>query len=148
MSVQLNHTVVLARDSASGARFLADVLGLEVGPPLGPFAPVVLSNGVTLDFSTVEGHTERLAHYAFLVSEPEFDACLARLDQAEVVHFSGPRLDRPGEVNHQDGGRGLYFLDPTGNTMELITRPYGGQPAAYRERGTTRHQRAPCTEDR
>ncbi len=133
MSIKLNHTVVLARDNAEGARFLADILGLEAGPPLGPFVPVVLSNDVMLDFYTVPGHTERLAHYAFLMSEAEFDLCLSRLRRAEVIYYSGPRLDRAGEINHQDGGRGLYFLDPTGNTMEIITRPYGDAPP-YRER--------------
>lgn len=134
MTIELNHVVVLARDNIEGARFLADILGLEAGPPLGPFIPVVLSNQVTLDFYSVPGHVEALAHYAFLVAESEFDACLGRLRRAGVVFYSGPRLDRADEINHQDGGRGLYFLDPTGNTMELITRPYGGEPAPYREK--------------
>lgn len=135
MSVQLDHTVVLARDRHEGAGFLADVLGLEVGRPLGPFVPLTLANGVTLDFYEVPGHTEQLAHYAFLVSEADFDACLQRLDAAGVTVHADPGLDSPGRVNHRDGGRGAYFLDPTGNTMEIITRPYGGAPAPYRERG-------------
>ena len=126
MSIQLNHTVVLAHDRQQGAEFLAHVLGLEVGPPAGPFVPVTTANGVTLDFYSVPGHTETLAHYAFLVSEEEFDQGLARLRAAGVTYYPGPRLERPGEINTNDGGRGLYFLDATGNTMELITRPYGG----------------------
>lgn len=128
MSVQLDHTIVTARDNHASAEFLAHILGLDVGQQTGPFVPVVTANGVTLDFYTVEDHTETLAHYAFLVSEGEFDTSLARLEATGVIYYPGPHLDRPGEINHNDGGRGLYFLDPTGNTMEIITRPYGGWP--------------------
>lgn len=128
MAVQLDHTVVIARDKHASAAFLAHILGLEVGPPMGPFVPVVTANGVTLDFYTQEGAEVELAHFAFLVSEEELDASLARLEAAGVTYFSGPRLDRPGEINRNDGGRGLYFLDPAGNTMEILTVPYGGWP--------------------
>ena len=107
---------------------LAGILGLEVGPTMGPFVPVSTANGVTLDFYSVPGHHEQLAHYAFLVSEEEFDAAFARIEALGVTYYPGPSMDRPGEINHHDGGRGLYFFDPTGNTMELITVPYGGWP--------------------
>lgn len=128
MAVQLDHTIVVAHDKHASAAFLAHILGLEVGPPMGPFVPVVTANGVTLDFYTHDGPLETIAHYAFLVSEDEFSASLARIEEADVTYYSGPRLDRPGEINRNDGGRGLYFLDPAGNTMEILTVPYGGWP--------------------
>ena len=125
MPPRLDHTIVLARDNRAGAEFLASVLGVDVGPPVGPFVPVRLADGVTLDFQTVTGHLER-AHYAFLVTESEFDQCSARLQSSGTACYADPFLRWPGEINRHDGGRGVYFLDPTGNTMELITRPYGG----------------------
>lgn len=128
MAVQLNHTIVLARDNRAGAEFLAQILGIEVGSTLGPFVTLPLANGVTLDFYTVRRHTESLAHFAFLVSENEFDQCFHRLQVAGVAYYADPQLSLAGEINHHDRGRGVYFSDPTGNTMEIITRPYGGWP--------------------
>jgi catechol 2,3-dioxygenase-like lactoylglutathione lyase family enzyme len=131
MSIQLDHTVVVARDARASAEFLAHVLGLEVGAPVGPFIPVVLANGVTLDFYSAPDPDDgaRFAHLAFLVSDDEFDAAHARLEADGVTYYDGPHLNRPGAVNRHDGGKGLYFLDPAGTTMELITVPYGGWPA-------------------
>lgn len=126
MPVELNHTVVLARDNRQGADFLASILGVEVGPKMGPFITMPLANNVTLDFYTVDVRPEALAHFAFLVSEREFDECFERLETLGVAFYADPQLSRSGAINHHDGGRGVYFLDPTGNTMEIITRPYGG----------------------
>lgn len=131
MSVQLNHTVVLARDNKQGAEFLAHILGVEVGSTLGPFVTVPLANDVTLDFYTVAEHSAKFAHFAFLVSESEFDGCFYRLKDAGVAFYADPHLSVSGKINHNDGGRGVYFLDPTGNTMEIITRPYGGWSKKY-----------------
>ena len=124
MPVDLNHTIVAATDRQVSAEFLAGILGLEVGAPWGPFLPVATSNGVTLDFATSTG-TITTQHYAFLVSEEEFDGCFERIQAADVTYYPDPSLSRPGEINHNDGGRGLYFLDPAGHGMEIITRPYG-----------------------
>ncbi|MCP9958121.1 MULTISPECIES: VOC family protein [Streptomyces] len=132
MSVELNHTIVAAKDRRESAEFLARVLGLEVGPELGPFLPVQTANGVTLDFATVpEEHITR-QHYAFLVSEAEFDAAFERIRQEDIPYWADPHQERPGEINRNDGGRGLYFLDPSGHAMEILTRPYGsgGDPAS------------------
>ncbi|MDF9811220.1 VOC family protein [Streptomyces sp. SPB162] len=125
MSVELNHTIVFARDNRASAAFLADILGLEAGAPWGPFVPVTTGNGVTLDFASVG--TEKISpqHYAFLVSEEEFTASFERIRQAGLTYYADPGLKKPGEINHNDGGRGVYFLDPDGHGMELITRPYG-----------------------
>ncbi|UGQ14234.1 VOC family protein [Yinghuangia sp. ASG 101] len=126
MPIELNHTIVHARDKRESAHFLAGILGLEVGPQTGPFLPVETANGVTLDFADIPAESITMQHYAFLVSEEEFDAAWARIRQAGVEFYADPRLRRPGEINHGHGGRGLYFLDPAGHGMEILTRPYGG----------------------
>lgn len=124
MTVELNHTIVAARDKAASARFLAGVLGLEAGRRYGPFIPVALPNGVTLDFmDTPEPITPQ--HYAFLVSEEEFDEIFARIRGAGLPYWADPFHHRPDEINRNDGGRGAYFDDPDGHSLEIITRPYG-----------------------
>ncbi|HEX2772824.1 MAG TPA: VOC family protein [Micromonosporaceae bacterium] len=124
MSVQLNHTIVAARDKRASAEFLAEILGLEVGLPYGPFVPVETSNGVTLDF--MDSGEDEIApqHYAFLVSEEDFDAIFGRIQRAGIAFFADPGHRETGQINHHDGGRGAYFSDPNGHNMEIITRPY------------------------
>ncbi|KJY29011.1 MULTISPECIES: VOC family protein [Streptomyces] len=126
MSVQLNHTIVHSRDNRESAEFLAHILGLEVGPEWGPFVPVETGNGVTLDFATIPAESITPQHYAFLVSEEEFDSAFEKIRAGGVEYFADPHRKHPGEINHNDGGRGVYFLDPVGHAMEIITRPYGG----------------------
>src|SRR5205823_4304383 len=99
---------------------------LEAAPEWGHFAPVRTTNGVTLDFDTREDF--RPQHFAFLISEAEFDAALARIRASGVKHYATPRRERPGEINHRYGGRGVYFDDPNGHLMEIITQPYGDRP--------------------
>jgi catechol 2,3-dioxygenase-like lactoylglutathione lyase family enzyme len=125
MSVDLNHTIIRARDKTASARFLATILGLEVGPPFGPFLPVETGNGVTLDFADGDGEEITSQHYAFLVSEAEFDAILGRIQQAGLAYWADPFHREGGRINHNDGGRGAYFEDPNGHNLEIITRPYG-----------------------
>ena len=125
MTVQLDHTIVEARDRRATADFLAGVLGLEVGAPYGPFLPVEVDNGVTLDVMGVDDGPVRPQHYAFLVGEDDFDAVLARLEGAGATHWADPMYRRAGEINHEDGGRGMYFLDPNGHRLEVLTRRYG-----------------------
>ena len=124
MSVELNHTIVHARDPQASAALLAEILGL--GPPVrfGPFHGVALANGVTLDFIEA-GATPTIEHYAFLVSESEFDAILARIQARGLPIWADPRHTQPGRINHHDGGRGAYWNDPDGHYLEIITRPYG-----------------------
>ncbi|MFI1678451.1 MULTISPECIES: VOC family protein [unclassified Streptomyces] len=128
MSVQLNHTIVHARDNRESAEFFAELLGLEIGAEWGPFIAVVLSNSVTLDFATVPAGSITPQHYAFLVSEAEFDAAYDKIGARGIEHWADPQQKQPGEFNRNDGGRGVYFLDPAGHAMELITVPYGGWP--------------------
>ena len=124
MSAQLNHTIVWSRDPEGDARFLADILSR---PPPGRFAHfvvVALDNGVSLDYAAHEaGMTSQ--HYAFLISEADFDAVLERIRAGHVDHWADPGRHRPGEINRNDGGRGVYFTDPSGHFLEVLTRPYG-----------------------
>ncbi|MFF3838144.1 VOC family protein [Streptomyces sp. NPDC001930] len=129
MSVELNHTIVHARDNRESAEFFADLLGLEITAEWGPFIAVDLSNHVTLDFATIPAERITPQHYAFLVSEEEFDAAYTRIRERGVEHYADPHRKQPGTINHHDGGHGVYFVDPAGHFMELITVPYGGLPS-------------------
>ena len=124
MSVELNHTIVFARDNRASAEFLAGLLGLGVGAEWGPFIPVATGNGVTLDFATSGQDAIAAQHYAFLVPEPEFDAIFERIRQAGIAYYADPHMKQPGRINHHHGGRGVYFLDPSGHGMEVLTQPY------------------------
>jgi catechol 2,3-dioxygenase-like lactoylglutathione lyase family enzyme len=124
MSVELNHTIVAARDRQTSADFLAEVLGLGAPTPFGPFMVVEVANGVSLDFADADGEVTP-QHYAFLVSEPEFDEIFGRIQARDLPYWADPARRRPGEINHNDGGRGVYFPDPDGHFLEIITRPYG-----------------------
>lgn len=125
MSVELNHTIVAARDKRVSAEFLASILGLQVSAPFGPFLPVETSNGVTLDFADSDAEQITGQHYAFLVSEEEFDAIFGRVQQAGIIFYADPGHHAAGQINRHDGGRGFYFSDPDGHNLEVITRPYG-----------------------
>ncbi|WP_181765500.1 VOC family protein [Streptomyces albidus (ex Kaewkla and Franco 2022)] len=125
MSVQLNHTIVYATDKKASAEFLAGLLGLEVQPQFGPFLPVAAANDVTLDYIDAGAEPVTPQHYAFLVSEQEFDEIFARIGAAGLAYYADPGRKHPGEINHHDGGRGVYWADPDGHVLEIITRPYG-----------------------
>lgn len=120
MSIELNHTIVGATDAHASARFLAGILGLAVGADVEHFVPVRLANGVTLDY--MDRAQVAPQHYAFLVSEEEFDAAFARIREAGLPYFADPGFSRPGEIGTRWGGRGVYFPDPDGHSMELLTR--------------------------
>ena len=119
----LNHIIIPAKDKDASAQFLAGILGTEAKPQWGPFRPVQTSNGVTLDF--VDSQDVSTQHYAFLVDDAEFDSAFGRIQQAGLTYWAGPHKDGPGEINHHWGGRGVYFEDPNGHLLELITQPYG-----------------------
>jgi catechol 2,3-dioxygenase-like lactoylglutathione lyase family enzyme len=125
---QLNHIIIPAHDKNVSAKFLGDILGVKPDAQWGPFIPVRTANGVTLDF--VDSKDVRTQHYAFLVDDKEFDAGLARLKKDGIRIYAGPHKEGPGEINRReinrhDGGRGVYFEDPNGHLLELITTPYG-----------------------
>ena len=124
VSVDLNHTIVWCSDKRKSAGFLAEMLGRPEPKAFHHFLVVELDNGVSLDFLEKAG---RIAaqHYAFLISEAEFDAVFARLGQRGLDYWADPAKRQPGEINRHDGGRGVYFEDPDGHLLEVITRPYG-----------------------
>ncbi|MDN5853932.1 MAG: VOC family protein [Actinomycetia bacterium] len=122
MSVELNHTIVAARDKHTSAAFLAALLDLHVGAEFGPFVPVETANGVTLDFMNTESARIAPQHFAFLVSDEEFDAIMARVRRAGITHYADPGHRQPDQINHDQGGRGAYFDDPDGHSLEILTR--------------------------
>ena len=124
MAIQLNHTIVMSRNKETSARFLTEILGLPEATRFGPFLVVELDNGVSLDFYEVE--TDIVSqHYAFLITEAEFDEIFARIRERDLDYWADPGQSRPAKINHHDGGRGVYFEDPNGHLLEIITRPYG-----------------------
>ena len=124
MAVQFNHTIIRVRDKREAAEFFADLLGLGPITSFGPFLELTTANGVNLDFADTEGEAVP-THYAFLVSEPEFDAVLGRIRERGLDHWADPFKRVPNDINHDDGGRGVYWEDPNGHFLEAITQPYG-----------------------
>lgn len=124
MAIQLNHTIVPARDARASATFLTEILGLNEPAQFGPFWTVALDNGVTLDYQHSDAAMP-IEHYAFLVSEREFDVIFSRIKERSLQYWADPMHSRPFEINHNDGGRGLYWNDPNGHYLEILTRPYG-----------------------
>ena len=121
MAVQLNHTIVPAHDKGVSAAFLADILGLASPTPFGPFMCVETANGVSLDYADSAVPTS--LHFAFLVSEEEFDIIFARIIERGLRYWADPGHTRENVINTH--GRGFYFEDPSGHNMEVLTRPYG-----------------------
>ncbi|MHB8505530.1 MAG: VOC family protein [Acidimicrobiales bacterium] len=121
MTVELNHTIVPSRDKHRSATFLAGILGLETSPPFARFVPLALGNHVTLDYLDVAEPQPQ--HYAFMVDDETFDADFARITAAGIAYHAEPNGDRPGEIYHRRGGRGVYFPDPDGHSMEILTPP-------------------------
>jgi catechol 2,3-dioxygenase-like lactoylglutathione lyase family enzyme len=124
MPVQLNHTIVHAHDSAASAQFLAEMLGLPAPVRWGPFQVVTTANEVNVDFMDQAGEI-RPQHYAFLVSEPEFDQIMGRIEARQMAFWADPGRSAEGSINHHDDGRGVYFQDPDGHLLEVITKSYG-----------------------
>lgn len=129
MTVELNHTIVHATDPARSAGIVGDILGITPHGKWGPFIPLVVDHGTALDFAADPG-SFTTQHYAFLVSDDVFDHALERLAAHQIPIWADPHRTRPDAVNHNDGGRGVYFEDADGHLFELITVPYGGIRAA------------------
>ncbi|MGQ0511207.1 MAG: VOC family protein [Betaproteobacteria bacterium] len=129
MPAKLNHTIVHARDKRASADFYSRVLGLPPAVAFGPFLCVPTANEVTLDFLETEEDIQ-IQHYAFLVTESEFDDIFGRVQALGIDWWADPMRRQKGEINRHDGGRGVYFQDPAGNLLEIITRTYGSGPAA------------------
>jgi hypothetical protein len=124
MAVSLNHTIVAARDGETSARWFAEMFGLDDPVHLPPFWQVSTDNGVGLDFASASEPIGPI-HYAFLVSEADFDEIYGRVSDRQLDHWADPRQRHPQTINHNDGGRGVYFLSNDGHYLEILTRPYG-----------------------
>jgi catechol 2,3-dioxygenase-like lactoylglutathione lyase family enzyme len=126
VSVTLNHTIVNVRDKRASAKFFTELFGLPKAKPFGSyFLTVELANDVTLDFCDADYEVEK-QHYAFLVSEQEFDAIFGRIKERGLDYWADPGKREKGSINRHDGGRGVYFEEPSGHFLEIITVPYGG----------------------
>src|SRR5205085_6414508 len=120
-----NHTIVHSRDPRAAADFFVSLFGLPPPSPFGPFMSIHLSNEVTLDFLSAEDMEVQMQHYAFLVRETEFDEIFGRIQERGITYWADPARSKSGAINHHWGGRGVYFQDPSGHLLEIITRPYG-----------------------
>jgi catechol 2,3-dioxygenase-like lactoylglutathione lyase family enzyme len=119
MTIELDHTIVPARDKEASARFFARIFGLAYQGPMSHFAPVRVNDRLTFDFDNDQGFESH--HYAFKVSEASFDAIFGRVKAEGIPYGSGPgRLDDM-EINRRRGGRGVYFRDPNGHVLEILT---------------------------
>jgi len=125
MSIKLNHTIVHSLDQGAAARFYAEIFGLAAPVQFGPFLDVEVGNEVTLAFLDADGMEIQMQHYAFLVSEKEFDQIFGRVKERGLKYWADPGQKQEGKINRHDGGRGVYFQDPSGHLLEIITRPYG-----------------------
>ena len=124
MAIELNHTIVHTRDKRASADFAAEILGLPAPVAFGPFLGVQTSNGVTLDYLDTD-EAILVEHYAFLVSEAEFDQIFERIRNRNLTYWADPHRTQPNQINTRDRGRGLYFEEPSGHLLEILTRPYG-----------------------
>jgi catechol 2,3-dioxygenase-like lactoylglutathione lyase family enzyme len=124
MQPQLDHLIVRVNDKQESAAFLAEILGLDSPVTLEPFEQVDTGNGVSIDFFDGEPPGHRM-HLAFLVTEREFDEIFGRVRDRGLGYWGDPSKNTPNEINDRDGGRGVYFDDPSGHLWEILTRPYG-----------------------
>ena len=127
MTIKLNHTIVHSRDPRAAAEFFAGLFGLPAPVPFGPFLDVKVGNEVTLaflHFGEADGELQ-MQHYAFLVSGKKFDQIFGRIKERGLKYWADPGQKQEGEINRHYGGRGVYFQDPSGHLLEIITRPYG-----------------------
>ena len=122
---KLNHTIVHSKDPRASADFFTHLFGLPAARPFGPFLDVELANGVTLAYLDAGDMEPQTQHYAFLVTETEFDQIFGRVKERRLGYWADPGMSQEGKINHHFGGRGVYFQDPSGHLMEIITKPYG-----------------------
>ncbi|MEU5547252.1 VOC family protein [Streptomyces sioyaensis] len=123
MTVTFNHTIIAAKDRHASAQFFRELFELPEAPSWGPFTNIQLPDGVLLQFAEPPVEIQ-MQHYAFLIDDELFDRAYRRLCDRDIEHWADPQMRRPSEINHEHGGRGVYFKDPAGHAIELITRPY------------------------
>ncbi len=126
MAAQLNHTIVWCRDKHRSSAFMAEMLSLPEPQPFHHFLVIPLANDVSIDFMEKDGPIAP-QHYAFLVGDEEFDTGMRLIAEKGLAFWADPARSKPGEINRHWGGRGVYFEDPDGHLLELITKPYGSE---------------------
>ena len=129
MPVAFNHTIVHSKDKVESAKFFSEIMGLPEPTGWGPFMIVPLAHNASIDFIDHGDGDIPFQHYAFLVTENEFDEIFGRIKERGLDYYADPHMHEPQQINHHDGGRGVYWADPTGHWLEIITVPYGGWPA-------------------
>ena len=127
MTIKLNHTIVHSKDPRAAADFFAGLFGLPAPKPFGPFLDVEVGNEVTLAFLDADGMEIQMQHYAFLVSDKEFDQIFGRIKARSLDYWADPGQKEKGRINRHFGGRGVYFEDLSGHLLEIITKPYGSE---------------------
>lgn len=128
MAIELDHFIVSARDQVASAKQLAELLGVSwSATSIGPFSPVYLNDGLTLDFINADGPFP-VEHFCFRVSDAEFDAILARIKAAGIKYRSDVRGPVNMQINTQFGGRMIYWNEPDGHQWEMLTASYARQP--------------------
>ena len=125
MAVRIDHLALAAHDARESAQFLADILGLPDPYEAGPFLAVDVDETFTIDYAAPPIDFPG-QHVAFLVGEDDFDRIFGRIRERGLPYWADPARTHPGEINHNDGGRGVYFEDPDGQFLELLTRPCVG----------------------
>jgi catechol 2,3-dioxygenase-like lactoylglutathione lyase family enzyme len=123
MPITLNHTIVHARDAAATAAYFSELLGIAPAKRLAHFTILQIGD-TSLDLIETDAHIAS-RHFAFLVSEKEFDDIFERIKHRDIRYWADPFRKKQNQINHWDDGRGLYFDDPNGHLLEIITRPYG-----------------------
>lgn len=127
MSISFDHLIIVSRHHLESSKFFRDLFALPEAESWGPFSNVQLDDGTLIQFASPEVDEVQRQHYAFRVDDKLFDAAYRRLLRWHTEHWADPRMTEPGRVNHGHGGRGVYFLDPSGHLIEVLTRSYLGE---------------------
>lgn len=123
MTARFNHTIIASTDPTEMAEFYRDLLEADEAPSWGPFVNLQIADGVLLQFAAPPMDFPP-QHYAYLLEDAHFDRTYSQINDRGLEHWADPQRARPGEINNEHGGRGVYLLDPSGHCLELITRPY------------------------
>ena len=123
MTARFNHTIIASRNREESATFFRDIFEFAEAPSWGVFTNLQCADGVLLQFAEPPVEIQ-IQHYAFLVDDDHFDRAYAQLCERGIEHWADPQRQLPGRTNTEHGGRGVYFLDPAGHGIEMITRPY------------------------
>jgi catechol 2,3-dioxygenase-like lactoylglutathione lyase family enzyme len=123
MTARFNHTIVASTDASQMSEFYRDLLEAHQAPSWGPFINLRIADDVLLQFAAPPMEFPP-QHYAYLVDDAHFDRAYRTIVDRGLEHWADPQRSKPGEINNEHGGRGVYLLDPSGHYLELITRPY------------------------